>query len=102
MSFDYIRDTYNVPAKRGMRVMVVGRPGKITSTYGTYLKVRFDGEKHSTLWHPTWRVVYLATCPDCKTLRPLDLLPYGIVSIVRHVLDGELRLCEGSERMVKL
>jgi len=60
MSMKYIRDTYGVPAKRGMRIeyhqpgfdVYVGR---ITSARGSCLWV--DG---SMVLHPTYQIVYLA------------------------------------------
>lgn len=47
-----------MPAKRGMRVTVNGRPGVITSFPEQYIAVRFDGNTHAALCHPTWRVIY--------------------------------------------
>ena len=57
-SFDYVRAYYGVPARRGMRVTVDGKPGTITRGDGQYIRVRFDGEKHSRCCHPMWRVIY--------------------------------------------
>ena len=57
-SFAYVRQRYGVPAKRGMRVTADGKPGRITSGAGHYIRVLIDGDKHSSLWHPTWRMVY--------------------------------------------
>ena len=58
MSLKYIRCRYGVPAKRGMRVTVDGRAGRITSGKGGRLRVVFDGEEFVSICHPTWRVVY--------------------------------------------
>jgi hypothetical protein len=58
VSAKYVRDRYQVPAKRGMRVSVDGSRGTIISFPDQYLGVRFDGEKHTTLCHPNWRVDY--------------------------------------------
>ena len=58
LSFDYVRRYYGVPAKRGMRVTVDGRPGRITSGNGHYIRVLFDDYRHPLNVHPTWRVVY--------------------------------------------
>lgn len=58
MSMKYIRDTYHVPAKRGMRVMANGRPGKIVSAGGAYLKIKLDDQKRPGLHHPTWNMIY--------------------------------------------
>lgn len=59
MSAAYVRRYYGVPAKRGMRVMADGKPGKIVSFPGQYIGVRLDGETRVGHWHPTWRVDYL-------------------------------------------
>ncbi|MDT0305085.1 hypothetical protein [Streptomonospora wellingtoniae] len=59
MSAAYVRRTYSVPAKRGMRVTVDGQPGVITSFRGGQLNVRLDGQRHPVPAHPTWRVEYL-------------------------------------------
>lgn len=56
MSAAYVRDFYGVTFKRGDRVTVDGRPGVIVSFPGQYLGVRFDGEKHTSRAHPSWRV----------------------------------------------
>lgn len=50
-SFDYVRRTYGVPAKRGMRVIANGKPGRITSGNGQYIMVRIDGDKNPSCWH---------------------------------------------------
>jgi hypothetical protein len=57
-SFDYVRRVYGVPAKRGLRVTVDGKPGVITRAKGQYIMVRFDGRKFPLPCHPTWRVDY--------------------------------------------
>lgn len=65
MSMAWIRKTYNVPAKRGGRVIYTG--GK-TPEYGTImsaksgrLKIRLDGMEytHPLPFHPTWELRYL-------------------------------------------
>jgi hypothetical protein len=58
MSLDYIRQSYGVPAKRGMRITIDGRPATITGSAGARLRVRRDGEKRTVIAHPTWRVDY--------------------------------------------
>ncbi|HEU6452881.1 MAG TPA: hypothetical protein VFT57_15800 [Gemmatimonadaceae bacterium] len=60
-SFDYVRRTYRVPAARGVRVTVDGKPGRITRGQGHYIRIRFDGERYSRPCHPTWRVDYHTT-----------------------------------------
>lgn len=60
MTIKYIRDTYKVPAKRGMRIIFEGkRRGVITGAKGCYLRIRLDGGKHSGNYHPTWEIEYL-------------------------------------------
>lgn len=56
MSAGYVRGYYGVGYKRHDRVTVDGRPGTIVSFPDQYLGVRFDGEKHTSRCHPTWRV----------------------------------------------
>jgi hypothetical protein len=57
--FDYVRQRYGVPARRGMRVVADGNPGRITSGAGNYIRVLIDGEKRPSTWHPTWHMEYL-------------------------------------------
>ncbi|AJT42401.1 hypothetical protein [Psychromicrobium lacuslunae] len=58
MSAAYVRRYYGVPAKRGVRVTVEGRPGVIVSFPEQYIGVRLDGEKRTSRCHPTWGVEY--------------------------------------------
>ena len=61
----YIRLFYGVPAKRGGRVTVNGKPGVITgSDDDACIKVRFDTDPYPRRCHPTWRVEYH---PDTNT-----------------------------------
>jgi hypothetical protein len=57
-----IRNRYNVPAKRGMRVVYTGgagrREGVITGSRDTRLLIRMDGEESSFPHHPTWKLEY--------------------------------------------
>ncbi|MCL5117030.1 MAG: hypothetical protein M1272_07770 [Firmicutes bacterium] len=54
-----VREKRGLPfLKRGMRVMVNGRMGHVTSGYGLNIMVRFDGLKFSQNCHPEWRTVY--------------------------------------------
>lgn len=59
-TIEQIRKTRGVPAKRGQRCRVNGKPGVITSaSSGTgYLRVRLDGTKYVINCHPTWRFEY--------------------------------------------
>lgn len=63
MSMQYIRDTYNVLAKRGARIKYTGHGdlhyGVIVGARNGYLRVRFDGEKTTRTLHPKYEVEYL-------------------------------------------
>lgn len=66
MSAAYVRGYYGVDYKRGDRVTVNGRPGRIVSFPGQYLGVRFNGQKFTSIAHPTWRVARIPEdCPTC-------------------------------------
>ncbi len=57
--YDYIKRTYGVAPKIGQRVTVDGKPATVVRPWEAhYLRVRFDGKKHSANAHPTWRVDY--------------------------------------------
>jgi hypothetical protein len=58
MSGAYVRSYYRVPAHRGGRVTIDGRPGVITGFTTQYLRVQFDGETEPVSAHPAWRVTY--------------------------------------------
>lgn len=57
----YIRNYYNVPAKRGGRIFYEHKQkyGTIKSASGAYLKIQLDGEKEILPYHPTWKIKYL-------------------------------------------
>lgn len=63
MSMKYIREHYNVPAKRGGRVIYTGgylpRIGTIVGSDGAHLRIRLDGDRHPQNFHPTWELKYL-------------------------------------------
>lgn len=68
MSLDYIRRTYNVTAKRGMRVRYTDESGgiwngRITSAPGAHLRIlvddRVDGYRRRLILHPTYNVEYM-------------------------------------------
>jgi hypothetical protein len=61
MSAEYVRGYYGVPAKRGMRITIDGRPATIVGFAGARLRIRRDGEKRTAIAHPTWRVEYPKT-----------------------------------------
>ncbi len=53
MSLKYIREYYEVPAKRGKPVRYRGKAGVVTGSSGALVKVRLDGQKHARPYHPT-------------------------------------------------
>lgn len=59
MTLEYIRDYYGVPAERGMRVVVDGAHAEICGAKDQYLLLQLDGDDKLSIWHPTWRMVYL-------------------------------------------
>jgi hypothetical protein len=64
MEFEYIKNTYKVPAEIGREVLFQGkRKGVIAEDKGNYIGVNFDDKKpgHIELLHPTWEVQYLET-----------------------------------------
>ena len=60
MAFEYIQQTYSVPAEIGRRCVVDGKPGIIAKDCGNYIGVNFDADKPGVVvnCHPTWKVVY--------------------------------------------
>lgn len=59
-TMEWIRRTYDVPARHGMRIEFDGKPATIVGAGGGYLRFRIDGEKHRTVGHPCYRIVYPA------------------------------------------
>ena len=59
MSMEYIRKSYAVPAKRGMRVRFMGREGIITGSDGARLIIKTNDQKRVLICHPTWEMEYL-------------------------------------------
>ncbi len=55
----YIRKAYGVLARRGLRVIAIGKPGVITGSRGAYLRIKLDGERRSRKYHPIWEIDYL-------------------------------------------
>ena len=63
MSLKWIREQYNVPAKRGGRVRYTGSSqeqfGTILRATGHLLRIQMDGQTFAGLYHPTWELEYL-------------------------------------------
>ncbi|MFI5839425.1 hypothetical protein ACIA8K_06895 [Catenuloplanes sp. NPDC051500] len=86
MSLAYIRQRYAVPARRGARVVAAGQLGVITSARGAYIRVRLDGERHSTPWHPAWRMEYLGQTPAARQVDQLASRRIETVAVAGGVL----------------
>lgn len=56
MSAGYVRRYYGLSYRVGDRLTVDGRLGTLVSFPGQYLGIRFDGDRHTSRCHPTWRV----------------------------------------------
>jgi len=58
---EYIRRTYGVPAKRGMEVIALGKPGVIVGSNGAYLRIKTETSTGYIIltFHPTFEIVYL-------------------------------------------
>jgi hypothetical protein len=58
--FEYIREVYRVPAKKGQRVRYQKRIGTITKAKGPYIYIMLDGDlKPTGPYHPTSDIEYL-------------------------------------------
>ena len=60
MSLKYIKDYYNVPAKRLTKILFKGDICKITGSNGPLLIVRRLADDRKMYIHPTWKVNYEA------------------------------------------
>jgi hypothetical protein len=70
VSMKYVRDYYEVPAKRGGRVQYTGgkepQLGTIIGARGASLRIRLDGDKRPGFFHPTWELEYLPENGDTE------------------------------------
>ena len=57
--FDYIRNYYNVPAKKGKKILFDGKLGTIVGVKNQYLKILLEDEKRPGCYHPTYKMEYL-------------------------------------------
>lgn len=60
-NYEYFRNQYGVPARRGAPVRFGGRSGKVTATCGSYVIIKFDDEKYGSRgrYHPIWNMEWL-------------------------------------------
>ena len=62
MDFEYIKNTYNVPAEKGRKILFQKkRKGIIVKDLGNHIGVNFSDRKagHIESLHPVWEVEYL-------------------------------------------
>jgi len=52
VSFENIRNRFQVPARKGARVLVRGQTGTVTTVRGLTLRVRLDGMRWSQPYMP--------------------------------------------------
>ena len=52
-SLEYIRQFYNVPARRRAVVTYNGRRGKVVSARNGLIRIKLDGNKRARIYHPT-------------------------------------------------
>lgn len=59
-SATWVRETYHVPAKRGMTIRVAKKAARIVGFRGGYLRIRYPEEPILGIRsaHPTWSVEY--------------------------------------------
>ena len=58
---EYIRKTYNVPAKIFGRIKYKDQLGEIIGAKGAYLRIKLYGESEINSYHPTYKIEYLDT-----------------------------------------
>ncbi|MER2492358.1 hypothetical protein [Catenovulum sediminis] len=71
MNFEYVQETYGVPACLNRCVEVDGQPGIIIKDCGHHIGVNFDSDKPGVVshCHPTWKVKYLGIGEPRKLTR---------------------------------
>jgi hypothetical protein len=76
----WIRQYYNVPAFKGVKVTYEGKPAVILGGHRQYIRLRVEGEKRPVIDHPTFAVRYPTLpvparakgwCKFCMTERAL-------------------------------
>lgn len=51
-NLEWHRESYNIPAKKGLHVTVDGIRGIITGASGPHIKVHLEGDKYDRPFHP--------------------------------------------------
>jgi len=64
MSLKQLREAYNVPAYRGAEVIYIDRlgvehAGKITSSDGSKISIKYTEDGSIRKHHPTWNIEYV-------------------------------------------
>lgn len=50
--YEYIRNYYGVPIKKGAKVIYKSVDGSVTGVSGPHAMIKLDGEKHAKPYHP--------------------------------------------------
>ncbi|MDZ4356551.1 MAG: polysaccharide deacetylase [Variovorax sp.] len=75
MSYENIRKRFQVPARKGARVLVHGQPGTVTTVRGFTLRVRLDGMRWSRPYQPDELQWLPADAPDAPDAPEADGAP---------------------------
>ncbi|MFM9703654.1 hypothetical protein [Streptomyces galilaeus] len=59
-TMEWIRRTYDVPARHRMRIEYDGKPAIITGASNAGLVLRVEGERYKVYTHPCYRIIYPA------------------------------------------
>lgn len=59
-TMEWIRRTYDVPARHRMRITYDGKPATIVGAGDASLRIRVDGDRRILPTHPCYRIVYPA------------------------------------------
>lgn len=104
-TMEWIRRTYDVPARHRMRIEYDGQPATIIGTRGPHLHFRIDGERHTTIGHPCYRIVYPAVpeparprgwCAHC--VKDRVMVRSGVMGNHRWSFRNGSEPCPGSGR----
>jgi len=101
-TMEWIRRTYDVPARHGMRIEFDGQPATIIGAGGGYLRFRIDGEKRRTIGHPCYRIVYPAVAEPvrprgwCKHCMKDRAMKDGVMGLHRWNGKNWSEPCPGS------
>lgn len=101
-TMEWIRRTYDVPARHGMRIEYDGQPAIITGASKGGLVLRVEGERFKVYTHPCYRIVYPAL-PEparprgwCKHCGKDRAMKDGVMGRHQWYAPAVPELCPGS------